>query len=91
MIERNLSGDQTAELCVDAQASLRDLQPEICKAFRVPFPMNAASLVVGEQVYDSFCQQPFNGESGEQVTATVLFEQTTDMFWFDKLFRNSTR
>ena len=95
MIERNLSGDQTAELCVDSQATLRELQPEICKAFRVPFPLNAASLVVGEQVFDGFCQQPFmtiKGDSGEhQVTATVLFEQATDMFWFDRLFRNSTR
>ena len=80
---------------MDAQASLRDLQPEICKVFRVSFPLNAASLVVGEQVYDSFCQQPFmtiQGVAGEQqVTATVLFEQATDMFWFDRLFRKSTR
>ena len=95
MIERNLSGDQMAELCVDPQAPLRCRQPEICKAFRVPFPLNAASLVVGEQVFDGFCQHPFmtlKGESGEHlVTATVLVEQATDMFWFDRLFRNSTR
>ena len=80
---------------MDSQATLRELQPEICKAFRVSFPLNAASLVVDEQVFDCFCQQPFmtiKGESGEhQVTATVLFEQATDMFWFDRLFRNSTR
>ena len=86
-MERNLSGDQTAELCVDSQATLRELQPEICKAFRVP--------LVGDQVFDGFCQQPFmtiKGDSGEhQVTTTVLFERATDMFWFDRLFRNSTR
>ena len=71
---------------MDSQATLRELQPEICKAFRVSFPLNAASLVVDEQVFDCFCQQPFmtiKGKSGEhQVTATVLFAQTTDMFWF---------
>ena len=94
-VERNLSGDQTAELCVDAQASLRDLQPEICKAFHVSFPLNAASLVVGEHVYDGFSQQPFmmdKGASGEhQVTATVIFEQPTDMFSFYRLLLNSIR
>ena len=44
---------------MDSQATLRELQPEICKAFGVTYPLNAASLAVGEQVYDMLSPVPF--------------------------------
>ena len=43
----------------DTEVRLRDLQEQLCSAFRYPFPATMVSLRVDGKTYDKFQQQPF--------------------------------
>ena len=74
---------------IPSDVALRDLQKKLCNAFRVPFPTMQANLEIEGVFYDDFEQHPFldhailcDGAS-YAAEAFVIFEPTTDLFWFD--------
>ena len=73
---------ETAELAVDSDASLRELQALVCKLFRQRCPATKATLAVGEAVYDDFMHDPFENCS-RSVEATVTFAPTDDPYFYD--------
>ena len=79
---------ETAEVAVDSDASLRELQALVCKLFRQRFPATKATLIVGDDVYDEFIQVPFRGCFG-CVEATVTFGPTDDPYFYDLRDRRS--
>ena len=81
-------GNATAEITVpNKQTELRDLQHDICRAFRERFPWHTATLQVGDKIYDDFGQVPFGAGPPDRVCA-VAFVGTTEMYWIDYLFRD---
>ena len=61
----------------------------MCNAFHVPFPTTTANLEIEGVFYDDFEQRPFldyailcDGAS-DATEALVIFEPTSDLFWFD--------
>ena len=86
---RGINGETHLIEQIPSEVTLRDLQKKLCKAFHVPFPSTQATLEIEGVVYDDFEQHPFldyailcDGASAA-TDALVLFEPTTDLFWFD--------
>ena len=73
---RLLSGERR-EINVDPNTSLRELQALVCKLFGKRFPAMKATLVVGDNVYDEFIQEPCVTCSGS-AEAIITFANTDD-------------
>ena len=75
--------DLSVEITVPAPTTqLRYLQQQICRAFGQGFPVMAATLTIGEEVYDDFGHVPF--AAGPPCgPCIVAFVQSSDMFWYD--------
>ena len=73
------SGAREATMTVKKTDSLRDIQRELCKAFRQSFPLMAASVVCASTTYSEFGDLPF-AEAEEGGEIQVTFEQTSDMW-----------
>ena len=73
---RLLSGERR-EINVDPNTSLRELQALVCKLFGKRFPAMKATLVVADNVYDEFIQEPFVTCSGS-LEAIISFANTDD-------------
>ena len=84
---RNMIGE-TAEIAVDSDVSLRELQALVCKLFHQRFPATKATLVVDHMVYDDFMHIPFKTCTGS-VEATVTFAPTDDPYFYDLRDRRS--
>ena len=78
---RLLSGERR-EINVDPNTSLRELQALVCKLFGKRFPAMKATLVVADNVYDEFIQEPFVTCSGS-VEAIITFANTDDPYFYD--------
>jgi len=84
-------GSTVAKITVpNKNTELRDLQQEICRAFRQRFPWQTATLLVGDRLYDEFGHTPFAAGPPEHV-CVVTFEGTRDMYWVDHLFRDKKK
>ena len=70
---------------------LRDLQKDICDFFKQPFPKKSVRLKVCEKMYEDLMDHPFQDATGEEIVATVFFEDTTDPFFYDLIDRKSLK
>ena len=84
-----IDGAQQSLRC-PRDASLGALQKRLCAAFRKPFPIRQAGLVLGGQAYHDFLDKPLaNAEEGQSVT--ILFSVTTNMFYIDQCWPRLTK
>ena len=80
---------ETATVMVrNEKVQLSELQKDLCKAFKKPFPATMVSLTVGGVEYDEFHLQPFrdgcpHGECG------VKFWPTDTPYFYDLADRKS--
>ena len=90
-VELKFSADENAVMMVvERTAALRDLQKDLCKAFRQRFPLMCASVVCAGASFDDFNDLPFvRAEEGEEIM--VSFTRTSDMYFFDQIFRRGGR
>ena len=71
------------DLSLPRSASLGELQKQLCRAFRKPFPIRQAGLVLGDRAYNDFLDKPLAAvKEGESVS--VVFSVTTDMTFIDR-------
>ena len=83
-------GGVTAELTVSStRTELRNMQETLCQKFGERFPWRTATLHIGGKRYDGFGDMPFLGGAPEE-PCFVKFEDTTDVYWIDMLFKNPT-
>ena len=76
-------GKSFVEVEVLRKVELRDIQKDLCKAFKERFPLMCAILTDSNgQIFDDFIDTPFKDAEPKQVYE-VTFELTRDMFWFD--------
>ena len=83
--EGSQEGEEQSARVVEIQSaktSLRDLQEDLCRAFKKPFPAKMAILTVDGQVHDDFQARPF-AEGAPSEACTVVFKQTDDPFFYD--------
>lgn len=79
-----LASGNAADITVPSkQTELRDLQKRICNAFGQSFPRMAATLNIGDKMYDEFGQVPFS-EGPPPEPCYVIFSETDDPFFYDK-------
>ena len=76
-------GETSVEVEVPRKVELRDIQKDMCNAFKERFPLMCAILTDSNgQIFDDFNDTPFKDAEPNQVYE-VTFELTRDMFWFD--------
>ena len=76
-------GETSVEFEVLRKVELRDIQKDLCNAFKERFPLMCAILTDSNgQIFDEFIDTPFKDAEPNQVYE-VTFELTRDMFWFD--------
>ena len=87
----NISGDtKLVGLGVYAETTLGDVQQRLCSAFGHSFPKYAAALLAGKQVWTEFGSRPFSHVPADK-TYVVVFDITTDMFFFDQERKEKAR
>ena len=64
------------------EASLRNVQKEICSVFGERFPAMKADIVFGKAVFDSFIDRPFVACADGDVME-VRFQPSDDPYWYD--------
>ena len=81
-------GGAGVELSFDRQASLRDMQRTLCKAWRKAFPTCSAALLTQTRAYSELTVHPLlDLKTGDEVT--VHFDvQTSDPYLFDQAARD---
>lgn len=83
-------GETSVEVEVLRKVELRDIQKDMCNAFKERFPLMCAILTDSNgQIFDDFNDTPFKDAEPNQVYE-VTFELTRDMFWFDWGHRKCT-
>ncbi len=71
---------------------LRDLQRNLCALYKQHFPKMIAILEVQGDIFDGFHQSPFVAAYGEQVEATVSFQENRfDPFFYDWIDRREKK
>ena len=68
---------------------LRHLQKDLCVFFKQPFPKKNARLKVYDKIYEDFMDYPFEDAVGEEIVATVFFQDTTNPYFYDLFDRKS--
>ena len=82
--------EQAVLMVVERTMALRDVQETLCRAFRQRFPLMCASVVCAGTSFDEFNDMPFVGaEEGDEIP--VSFSTTSDMYFFDKIFRRGAQ
>ena len=66
------------DLSLPRSASLGELQKQLCRAFRKPFPIRQAGLIIGGVAYNDFLDKPLAAVK-ESESISVVFSITTDM------------
>ena len=80
------AGRLSIEHSFPKDASLRDVQQELCGLCRKRFPWESAAVTVNGVTFDDFIDKPFvSAVDGERVN--VVFAQSTDMYWIDFFYR----
>ena len=80
------SGNKLFELPVQPEADLRSLQKQLCELFGQRFPKMMDAVRIGGEKFDDFGDKPF-GDVQDGATVEVLFERTTDPFFYDLIDR----
>ena len=70
---------------------LRDIQKDLCEFFKKSWPKKQANVKVNDTTYDDFNEYPFEDVIGEDIEATVTFEDTTDPYFYDLIDRKSLK
>ena len=83
-------GDATHAHVVQKNASLRDVQKDVCRMFRQRFPAKKARLIANGANFDEFIQKPFH-RSKEGDIVTVLFSDTDDPYFYDLFDRKGSK
>lgn len=69
---------------VPKNACLRDVQKDLCSLFGQRFPKMLAKVTVLDDEFDMFHDTPFAGTDGDNVEATVSFEENvSDPYFYD--------
>ena len=83
-------GDATHVHVVSKNASLRDVQKDVCRMFHQRFPAKKARLIANGANFDEFIHQPFH-RSKEGDIVTVLFSDTDDPYFYDLFDRKGSK
>ena len=75
---------------VHKNASLRDVQKDVCRMFHQRFPAKKARLIANGASFDEFIQKPFH-RSKEGDIVTVLFSDTDDPYFYDLFDRKGSK
>ena len=70
---------------------LKDIQQTLCTFFKQPFPQKLAKVKIHSKVYDEFQEYPFEDVIGEDIQASVTFQNTTDPYFYDLVDRTSLK
>jgi hypothetical protein len=68
---------------------LRDVQQDLCSFFKQSFPKKMAKVKVYNRTYDDFMEYPLEDAIGEEIEATVTFEDTKDPYFYDVIDRKT--
>ena len=81
-------GGTAAEVTVQGtRTQLRFMQEDLYRKFHERFPWRTATIHVDGRTYDEFGDMPFLSGPPDGV-CFVEFEDTTDVYWIDKHYRN---
>ena len=76
-------------LSVRREATLRDVQKQLCTMFRRPFPKTKCLLDVAGVQYEDFIEKPFE-VCVDFTPCRIYFEPTDDPYFYDLVDRRST-
>jgi hypothetical protein len=77
-------------LSVYREATLRDVQKQLCTMFRRPFPKTKCLLNVAGVRYEDFTERPFEDLVVDFTPCRIYFEPTDDPYFYDLEDRRST-
>ncbi len=84
--------DHLLMMDVPRNICLRDLQKDLLALYKQRFPKMMATLEVHGNVFDGFEESPFVAVQGEQVEATVSFQENKyDPFFYDWIDRREKK
>ena len=84
--------DHLLMMDVPRNICLRDLQKDLRALYKQRFPKMMATLEVHGNVFDGFEESPFVAVQGEQVEATVSFQENKyDPFFYDWIDRREKK
>ena len=79
---------QREVLAFARNATLSQMQKQLCSAFGKSFPMTQVELIINSKVYNEFLVKPLLDAPEDIDHITVIFSQVTDMTHIDICFRN---
>ena len=88
-IALQFEGDER-RIAVRREATLREVQKQICSVYRQPFPKNKCVLVVDGVRYEDFIEKPFE-DVPELALCTVQFHVTDDPYFYDFMDRKGSK
>ena len=65
---------------MNQEARLRDIQKNLCAAFRERFPFKSAAVTVSGIRYEDFDEKPFAAGAADAVVDFTI--NTTDPYWY---------
>ena len=77
-------------LSVRREATLRDVQKQLCTMFRRPFPKTKCLMDVACVQYEDFIERPFEDIVVDFTPCRIYFEPTDDPYFYDLVDRRST-
>jgi hypothetical protein len=78
-------------LSVRREATLRDVQKQLCTMFRRPFPKTKCLLDVAGVRYEDFVERPFEDIVVDFTSCRIYFEPTDDPHFYDLEDRKSSK